>query len=1152
MSAEQHHLRRFFDAELAHSLGAHRVASEALTQLEMELLLSTPEQPREDAAEEDIWLVPLTATMTSYNVRLHDLVHAASVGPRHPAPLRLPWSEGRLFDRQGGLPPSLPASEDWMVGYYEAALEALTSHRSAVTGAESPQGRLARWLLRTRDGSTYSGSDQTSEAARQRLDGRVERYEGRLEVARSLSSTAVPKNLAIKLAGADLVSTPEIAKFVLSAFVEGHLLTHGVEWSHSGHLDDHIDRSREATDAHLKRAQALLTFAYSISRTCPWIFAAGPEETAWVHAHASMCWDQMVPTMCLWLATQLPLLALHRRAYARALAGEPERAYKDYYKLQQQIRHADRRLRTAPSAVVGAPDFLAALDAIADHHIGELYRSKQAHTAALAHLTRADARLERLRTRGTDRRALPDEALTSSRWRIELLLSNGKAHYEMGRHKNSLSWYLRAWKAVLELHGEDNGTQINADPIDAALAWLAAVAHEPVIYKDDVDRYLRPIVAQLDGILINERLGALAADVLTRLGHLLFVLRTDAEEDWSPDADGQIDVPVLKLLLKAAQCDSASTMLRADLLKLVYRLLEDDVVEVEELDGLLRTLEPVGVGKQWQGGEDDFARMSRATEYVLLQELLTAAKTARKRRRKPTDAAIVEQQRTEAIARRLLAGVFIHTDSINVRRAQVHERLAAPRKRFEGTALAAGPIVELVSMRRFSSAFALLPRPAAFRSLSGGYFVRIRATPHGEPFGIAIDPGTDFVETMFRTGFSMADVQMIVVTHDHVDHMAALEPLLSLLYERTNIDDQAPRCLPLLGNRGVLERHRGTRQYRQLALYDFADEDLPWGEADWKDSGKEMPQPLASLNAWLTKRLRVDVELVSVSSAKMGGEGHLDNSRQPSYGFALRVGGAGGPSVAFTSDMPRPTGDCSEALAPLLACDVVIAHLSSLPLSELRKMAGLGDRTTHAATSELEDRTRLLALFADAREHPDNYESNLASRLQYAYWLDRDSPVLLGPSQLAGEQWMPAHLYLHGLLSVARAARARRPDGLFVVGELSEELGSLRGKIAHWMTELDDNADRRWKALTADIGLDVLIGCAPDGDEPSVWVRCDTCDLDNDLADGERYHPPRKLHEVCIKGENEGIFYNCSEHDPRQQRPPMFLERLERYDMFGR
>jgi hypothetical protein len=132
-----------------------------------------------------------------------------------------------------------------------------------------------------------------------------------------------------------------------------------------------------------------------------------------------------------------------------------------------------------------------------------------------------------------------------------------------------------------------------------------------------------------------------------------------------------------------------------------------------------------------------------------------------------------------------------------------------------------------------------------------------------------------------------------------------------------------------------------------------------------------------------------------------------------------------------------------------------------------------------------------------------------------------------------------------------------------VIGELSEELGTLRNKVAMGLnntvfaTPVDEQQRRCFGALTSDIGLHVLIA-RPASQvnqgqaKTEAQVRCTICNLDTDRVPTERFHTPHQIHEVCVKGENEGIFYNCKEHNPATQQDPVFLEQLERFDIFGR
>ncbi len=73
--------------------------------------------------------------------------------------------------------------------------------------------------------------------------------------------------------------------------------------------------------------------------------------------------------------------------------------------------------------------------------------------------------------------------------------------------------------------------------------------------------------------------------------------------------------------------------------------------------------------------------------------------------------------------------------------------------------------------------------PAQGRSVGGGYFV-YRTNDEGEvDLGIAIDPGFDYVRNLFRMGFSLRDVDIVLISHAHADHLWDFESMVQLLNE---------------------------------------------------------------------------------------------------------------------------------------------------------------------------------------------------------------------------------------------------------------------------------------------------------------------------------------------------------------------------------
>ncbi len=1146
-----------------------------------------------------------------------------------------------------------PSDQDWdrIPRFYSEAIAALHGHADligtdddhCVAADEGESDRVnqinfARGLLAPRDGASARKGPR---AAHEHLHRRVDRYQQRLQSAFSLIGSDLPGEdggEALKQFEAEVTERDEKQKhfldlivndkpaegeeslsvFVLRVQAEAHLSMHAVEAWRSMCIGEQAATIHKDEDKwlerELERSISLSTFAYCVSRTAPWIFAKSEEERRSVIRDVSAAWENVVPVRCMWIASQIGLLSLHRRAYARALQGKAREAYNDYHKLQHLIRDTERRIDESPLHVGGARGFLAGLNAEAHHHVGELYRAEHAHKPALEHFEAASHRLELLRN---DDKTF-DEVLTNSRWYVELQISRGKACYEMGRHKEALSWYLQSWRAFLELLSSETKTETNTKYITSAIIWLESVKFEPELRKAEISERIGPVVEQLDRITAVGRLGSLAAEILLRLGHLLFVLnlgyfdprkaeipkRTRKAEQAAQAAQAS-RARIRKTLAftcfaKAAECDPYSTLVGADLEKTRFRFntwWDGPLPDAFRDELKFRSLKPIE--QHWPRGGSDYERLARMGEYLMLKE--------RRRRFEQSTARLSPDATDGLLARDLLLDLFMSTDSINVRKSQIHRFLMAQKKRGDLPCKKQKPAIELICMRRYSSPFPLLPRPSAFRALGGGYFVRLHSAELGEkgddgadkgPYGVVVDPGVDFVENLYRAGYSLGDIDMVVITHDHVDHLGALDPLLSLLHVRSQILAKQPgkkrgtnKKVTVLTSKSVDDR------YKEVTKLRASSHNFKFICFEKSANLKRVIKPSPKLG------FPSDFEIVTMSSAagatafdrKEETDGHRDLSNKPSHGICFRHRRDWSPSVTITSDTPPPPPaserrrrrEWENTWSAALASDILVVHLGSVPLTELRRMDDF--KRTGGGTNNLDgDEEKLLELQLELQ----GADPSLLGQVQYAQWLrsHEPSPLQPGPdatAQIVGpvpSAWLPPpeHNYLVGLLRWAREyqrrwngsaatrtggrRRPRKPQGLFIVGELSEELGTMRGKVATRLNgrifEAQKERERRDRgrpggatgfpyALTADIGLHACVYPGDDGTS-RVEVLCTNCNLDTDRTPDESYHACHDVYEVCVKGENEGIFYNCLEHDPARQDEPAFLEQLERFDIFGR
>ena len=112
----------------------------------------------------------------------------------------------------------------------------------------------------------------------------------------------------------------------------------------------------------------------------------------------------------------------------------------------------------------------------------------------------------------------------------------------------------------------------------------------------------------------------------------------------------------------------------------------------------------------------------------------------------------------------------------------------------------------LKTLHKWNSASPLYSRGL---SQGGGYFLTLRSD-RGDAKGIAIDPGYDFFNILRDTGLGIADLDAIIITHDHDDHTESVEAILSLLAKHNDYNrEKRSKVLDIFGSAGVLLKFHG-------------------------------------------------------------------------------------------------------------------------------------------------------------------------------------------------------------------------------------------------------------------------------------------------------------------------------------------------------
>ncbi len=77
--------------------------------------------------------------------------------------------------------------------------------------------------------------------------------------------------------------------------------------------------------------------------------------------------------------------------------------------------------------------------------------------------------------------------------------------------------------------------------------------------------------------------------------------------------------------------------------------------------------------------------------------------------------------------------------------------------------------------------------PALEASEGGGYFLyhtkQVNKDDSEIDLGIVIDPGYDYLKSFFQLGFTISDINAIIVSHDHPDHIDDFSKIVNLLFE---------------------------------------------------------------------------------------------------------------------------------------------------------------------------------------------------------------------------------------------------------------------------------------------------------------------------------------------------------------------------------
>ncbi len=181
--------------------------------------------------------------------------------------------------------------------------------------------------------------------------------------------------------------------------------------------------------------------------------------------------------------------------------------------------------------------------------------------------------------------------------------------------------------------------------------------------------------------------------------------------------------------------------------------------------------------------------------------------------------------------------LFCGKDGNHISLKNIRRRLDANEREFDKLLLGRHKdpdhVVEVIVLRRWNSFSPGLSRRLT-ESLGGGYLLRIRESSlsgaGNDTKGtenIVIDPGYNFLQNLCGEGFSVEDIDTIIVTHSHLDHCSELLPIMDLIFQINKRNKKS-------------SREKGYRKKVNLCLSPGAYRKFSSYTEDWREHLKDV------------------------------------------------------------------------------------------------------------------------------------------------------------------------------------------------------------------------------------------------------------------------------------------------------------------------
>ena len=438
--------------------------------------------------------------------------------------------------------------------------------------------------------------------------------------------------------------------------------------------------------------------------------------------------------------------------------------------------------------------------------------------------------------------------------------------------------------------------------------------------------------------------------------------------------------------------------------------------------------------------------------------------------------------------------------------------------------------------------------PAQGKSVGGGYFI-YRTDSDGEvDLGIAIDPGFDYVRNLFRMGFSLMDVDIVLISHAHPDHLWDFESMVQLLHElqvKTHKIHQLNVVLTLGSYHRLshIINNPGLRRFINPLVIDIRKEIEPdffkkLAPPKKNKTPQDQGQKLNLLNYCFSFSPKVKDEKIVGWQSNLPGDENDDSNMEgeieiwptrayhedyseisDSFGFLIKIREQGSSETddkqfcfGYTGDTKWVSKDLYNQGCPNAepTCQEVSKDLynqgcpNDEPTCQEKCHKDKEAPRWKDVASQYADCDVLLMHLGSLINHKKKDEDHF-----------KDYPNAEKCEALIRSK---NHPYLMGMIRFLREIyKEPRKDKLILMGEFGEELrGGIRTDI---VKRLQQGLTRDWQIVPVDVGLDILLHSYAEGDQPigKFEFLCALCDK----------HRPLSEIDYFRFGQDEAIFYIC-------------------------